>query len=180
MVLKPAGGKFLVRYAPVASDAAAKLGLSLATLRRWKREQRDVVGAYLNAAIVNRVIFMKQPTGHEYFGPGGEEFVCVLNKAFYGLRQTGHLWHEVFSDGLKELGLKPLPVMNLCLLGSKRPHNTRVPFIVRQVCSRRKVIVAISVYNCHRTVSSALLSIREVIAKLILYSEKISIISFCM
>ena len=112
VVLKSAGEKYLVRYAPVASDAAAKLVLSLAALRRWKREQRDVVGAYLNAAIDNCVIFMKQPTGHGFFGPGGEEFVCVLNQnqALYGLRQAGHLWHEGFSEDLKELGLKPLPV----------------------------------------------------------------------
>ena len=67
VVIKPAGGKHLVRYTPVTSDAAAKLVISLAALRCWKREQWDIVDAYLNAAIDNGAIFMKQPTGHEFF-----------------------------------------------------------------------------------------------------------------
>ena len=70
--------------------------------------------------------------------------------------------------------------MNLCLFRSNCPRNARVPFIVRQVSGRRKVIVAISVYNCHLTLSSSLLNILEVVAKLIVYSEKISIIFFRM
>ena len=97
------------RYAPVVSDASAKLFITMAAIRNWKREQWDVIGAYLNAAIDNRIIFMKQPTGHEQFGPKGEDLACVLNQALYGLRQAGHLWHELFKDDLSSLGLLPIP-----------------------------------------------------------------------
>lgn len=47
------------RYSPVVSDAAAKWFLSLAAIRGFEIDQWDVVGAYLNAAVDNRVIFMK-------------------------------------------------------------------------------------------------------------------------
>ncbi|OKO98596.1 Retrovirus-related Pol polyprotein from transposon TNT 1-94 [Penicillium subrubescens] len=96
------------RYAPVASDAAAKLFLSMAAISGYRVWQWDVVAAYLNAALDNRAIFMKQPTGHEYYSPDGTDFVCLLNQALYGLRQAGYLWHEVCTKDLDELGLEPL------------------------------------------------------------------------
>ncbi|EPS31296.1 hypothetical protein PDE_06251 [Penicillium oxalicum 114-2] len=61
------------RYALVVLDVSAKLFITMAAIRNWKKEQWDVIGAYLNAAIDNRIIFMKQPTGHEQFGLKGED-----------------------------------------------------------------------------------------------------------
>ncbi|KAI2787042.1 hypothetical protein POX_f07397 [Penicillium oxalicum] len=58
------------RYAPVVSDASANCLLPW-RYPQLEKEQWDVIGAYLNAAIDNRIIFMKQPTGHEQFGPKG-------------------------------------------------------------------------------------------------------------
>ena len=86
VVIKPAGGKYLVRYTPVTSDAAAKLVISLAALRCWKREQWDIVDAYLNAAIDNGAIFMKQPTGHEFFWPWRRR-ICMHSQS-----ESGTLW----------------------------------------------------------------------------------------
>jgi reverse transcriptase-like protein len=102
------------RYSPVVADASAKLFLTLAALRKWKIRQWDIVSAYLNAAIDDRAIFMRQPTGHEFHGPDGVEYVCIVNQALYGLRQAGHLWHDVFTQDLSELGLKPFD-SDLCV-----------------------------------------------------------------
>ncbi|OKP11153.1 Retrovirus-related Pol polyprotein from transposon TNT 1-94, partial [Penicillium subrubescens] len=52
---------------------------------------------------------MKQPTGHEYQSPDGVEYVALLQQALYGLRQAGHLWHNVFDEDLKDIGLTLLP-----------------------------------------------------------------------
>jgi hypothetical protein len=67
------------------------------------------MGAYLNAILDNRVIFMKQPTSHEYQSPDGVEHITLILKALYGLRQAGHLWHNLFDKDLKEISLTPLP-----------------------------------------------------------------------
>lgn len=66
------------------------------------------MGKYLNSALDDTVIFMKEPTGQEYHDPDHAEYVCLLDHALYGLRQAGHLWHEVFTNDLKDIGLHPL------------------------------------------------------------------------
>jgi hypothetical protein len=65
--------------------------LTLRAIRKWSVDQWDIIGAYLNAVLDNRVIFMKQPTSHEYQSPDSVEHVALILKALYGLRQAGHL-----------------------------------------------------------------------------------------
>ena len=70
--------------------------------------EADYTTAYLNAR-VDTDIYMKQPPGFPavdsdgspLLGPNGEELVCKLNKAIYGLVQSGLMWEEEHHSTLK-------------------------------------------------------------------------------
>lgn len=91
-------------YAPVATDRAVKLFLCLIAKRRLKVKQFDVVAAYLDAPIDDRVVYMKQPTG---FGVPGK--VWLLLQALYGLKQSAFLWYDCFTEALEALSFSALP-----------------------------------------------------------------------
>ena len=73
--------------------------------------EADYSTAYLNA-LLDAVVYMKQPpgffaldeNGHELRGPEGEEMVCKVNKAIYGLVQSGLMWEDEHHTGLKDRG----------------------------------------------------------------------------
>lgn len=88
---------------PVATNQAVKLFLCLMAAKDLKMRQFDVVTAYLNAALKDSKVFMKQPTGFEV--PG---MICLILQAFYGLRQAANLWHECFTAALLQIRFKPL------------------------------------------------------------------------
>jgi hypothetical protein len=92
-------------YSPVATEASIKILFSYITIHDLKWKQFDMVTAYLNAAIKNRSIYMRQPTGFEQ----GENLVCQLLQAIYGLRDSAFFWYETFVKELKKRGFKALP-----------------------------------------------------------------------
>ena len=69
----------------------------------------DYKTAYLNAKL-DVDVYMKQPKGYEAVdengdiltGPNGEELVCKLIRAIYGLLQSGLMWEEEHHDTLRE------------------------------------------------------------------------------
>ncbi|OQD64944.1 hypothetical protein PENDEC_c109G01477, partial [Penicillium decumbens] len=98
------GYDFDESYAPVATDRAVKLYLCMIAKWRLKVKQFDMIAAYLNAAIDDRVVYMKQPTGF-----GDQNKVWLLVQALYGLKQAAFLWYDCFTEALAGLGFKPLP-----------------------------------------------------------------------
>eukprot|EP00644_Phytophthora_capsici_P018114 jgi/Phyca11/114063/e_gw1.25.92.1 len=67
-------------------------------------EQLDADTAFLNSDLEDRV-YMEVPDGVG----NGEDLVCLLNKAIYGLKQAASAWnktiHHVFlRDGFKSCG----------------------------------------------------------------------------
>lgn len=69
-----------------------------------KVKQFDIIATYLNAAINDRVVYIKQPTGF-----GNQDKVWLLVQALYGLKQAVFLWYNYFTEALADLGFKPLP-----------------------------------------------------------------------
>ena len=92
-------------YSPVATEASIKILFSYIAIHDLKWKQFDMVTAYLNAAIKNRSIYMRQPTGFEQ----GENLVCQLLQAIYGLRDSAFFWYETFVAELKKRGFEALP-----------------------------------------------------------------------
>ncbi|KAJ5752248.1 hypothetical protein N7520_009165 [Penicillium odoratum] len=90
-------------YAPVANDQSVKILYAVAAREGWSIRQFDMVAAYLNAAIDDRIVYMRMPTGFDRKG-----YVSLIKRALYGLRQAAHLWFHKFKDILEGMGFRGL------------------------------------------------------------------------
>jgi hypothetical protein len=100
------GIDFYDSSAPVPSDAAVRMFLTMVAILHKSCRQVDVVTAYLHAALKQHKIYMRQPPGFE--SPAGDGEVWLLLMALYGLRQAGHLWFKEIRKKLMDMGFKPL------------------------------------------------------------------------
>jgi hypothetical protein len=90
-------------FAPVACLEAIRILLSFSVAKRFKLYQMDVMRAFLNGFLEEKV-YVRQPPGFESF-----EFphkVYRLRKALYGLKQAPHAWYGrlrgfLFSKGIE-------------------------------------------------------------------------------
>jgi hypothetical protein len=95
------GVDFHETYAPVAKLTTNRIILALAARNNWEVHQIDIKNAYLNTDLEENV-YMRQPPGFEI--PGRETDVCLLQKALYGLRQSGNRWYDRLSSTFIGLG----------------------------------------------------------------------------
>lgn len=63
-------------------------------------EQIDVVTAFLNA-FLKEIIYVEQPKGYEK-----GDYVCLLHRALYGLKQSPREWYYILRDFLVSKGFK--------------------------------------------------------------------------
>ncbi|GKF26229.1 retrovirus-related pol polyprotein from transposon TNT 1-94, partial [Tanacetum coccineum] len=81
----------------VARMEAIRIFLVFAIYMNFKVYQIDVKSAFLNGKLKEEV-YVKQPPGFEsseFF-----DYVCKLNKAFYGIKQAPRVWYETLSTFL--------------------------------------------------------------------------------
>ena len=71
----------------------------------WHVRQLDVDTAYLNAKLDNE-LYITQPKGFEVQGQQGEQLVCRLAKAIYGLKQAGLAWYNHLTRLLQNMDFK--------------------------------------------------------------------------
>ncbi len=57
----------------------------------------DVKEAYLNG-ILKEQVYMKQPDSYN----DGTELVCLLQKTFYGLKQSGQEWNKELNKQMRK------------------------------------------------------------------------------
>lgn len=123
-----AGIDFYDTFAPVARLSSLRLLMSLAAKFNLNVSQLDVTTAYLNG-IIDTDIFMETP---KFLNEMLERIVqeesdvklvkqartmlddlqdcnkvCKLQKAIYGLRQSGRQWHIELDKNLRNIGLAP-------------------------------------------------------------------------
>ncbi|KAG8483654.1 hypothetical protein CXB51_023307 [Gossypium anomalum] len=104
-----AGFDFRDTFSPVVRAATIRVVLALAVIKGWSLRQIDVNNAFLNGDLTEE-IYMAQPPGFEKQGSNGQQLVCKLNKALYGLRQAPRAWF---------ITLKQYLVTNLGFTASK-------------------------------------------------------------
>lgn len=68
-------------------------------MQKWALRQVDINNAFLNGELTEE-IYMEQPPGFEVSGAGGQQLVCKLNKALYGLRQAPRVWFHTLKKYL--------------------------------------------------------------------------------
>ena len=87
------GSEYMFKYSSTAGLDTFRLFFAHAAQQGWVVHEADYSTAYLNAPI-DTFILMEQPKGFEEKGPDGEEMVCLLQRAIYGLPQSGRLWQS--------------------------------------------------------------------------------------
>ncbi len=88
-------------FSPVARFESVRYLLAHAALEDWEVHTMDVTTAFLNGDLEEE-IYMEQPPGWEV--PGKEDWVCLLKKAIYGLKQASRQWNIKFHKTLLDLG----------------------------------------------------------------------------
>ncbi|XP_072089086.1 uncharacterized mitochondrial protein AtMg00810-like [Arachis hypogaea] len=66
------------------------------------RYKFDFDNAFLNGTL-NETVYIMQPPG---YSTKGEQLVCKLNKAIYGLKQALRAWYKKLSTTLRQFGFK--------------------------------------------------------------------------
>jgi len=95
------GVDFNETFSPVVKPATVRTVLSLALSRNWSVHQLDVKNAFLHGTLTETV-YCSQPSGFE--DSAHPDFVCRLNKSFYGLKQDPRAWYSRFAAFLVSLG----------------------------------------------------------------------------
>ena len=90
-------------FSPVARFESVRYLLAHAALEDWEIESMDVKTAFLNGDL-DEEIYMEQPEG--WVVPGKEDWVCLLKKAIYGLKQASRQWNAKIHKTLLDLGFK--------------------------------------------------------------------------
>lgn len=81
------------------------LSVSNTSTRRWKIRQFNIVTAFLNGDMKDRV-YAKQPTGFEHPTQPGR--VWLLIKSLYGTKQAARRWQQHFGATASEFKLLPV------------------------------------------------------------------------
>ncbi|KAK1413456.1 hypothetical protein QVD17_35229 [Tagetes erecta] len=85
-------------FSPVAKLATIRVILALATSNRWELSQMDVKNAFLYGDL-DHTIYMEQPRGFESLDH--PSYVCKLQKAIYGLKQSSRAWFGKIGEFLQ-------------------------------------------------------------------------------
>lgn len=102
------GETFEEVFSPVVNFGIIRFFFALlVSLNKWTHLQCDVKCAYLYAPLKENIL-MKQPPGFEK----GTNMVCKLEKAIYGLHQSGREWFFEIHRILGELGFRKLSWCN--------------------------------------------------------------------
>ena len=99
------GVEYMFKYSSTAGLDTFRLFFAQAAYLGWPVYEADYSTAYLNAQLDTHIL-MKQPQGFEETGPDGEEMVCLLQRAIYGLPQSGRLWQATHTQALLNHGFE--------------------------------------------------------------------------
>jgi histone deacetylase 1/2 len=88
----------------VVKSVTVRLVFAIAVSRGWSMCQLDIRNSFLHGDLTETA-YMKQPPGFEDRRYPG--YVCKLNKAIYGLKQSPRAWYSRLSDRLQQLGFTP-------------------------------------------------------------------------
>lgn len=89
-------GSDVPAYANTLSWPALRLAFDIAGKRRDRCYSADYITAFLNSRLPpdHPAVYARQVRGAEKFGPNGEELVCKMLKALYGLKTAARLWEQ--------------------------------------------------------------------------------------
>jgi transposase InsO family protein len=96
------GDDFLETFSPTIRAESLRILLALGTYEDLEIRQIDVVSAYPRSKL-HATVYMKPPKALKC----PKDAVLLLNRALYGLKQSGREWYIEACRGLKSLGFSP-------------------------------------------------------------------------
>ena len=88
-------------FSVVVKPATIWTVLSLSLSKAWPIHQLDVKNAFLHGEL-QETIYMQQPLG--YRDRTHLDYVCLLSKSLYGLKQATRAWYKRFADYVLSIG----------------------------------------------------------------------------
>ncbi|KAH9697399.1 hypothetical protein KPL71_023589 [Citrus sinensis] len=82
-------------FSPVVKHSSIRILLAMVALFDLELEQMDVKTAFLHGNLEEKIL-MSQPEGFEE--QGHEEYVCLLKRSLYGLKQSPRQWYRRFDQ----------------------------------------------------------------------------------
>ena len=97
------GVDFTDVFSPVVKHSSIRALLGIVALHDFELEQMDVKTAFLNGEL-EEDIYMQQPEGFTVLGK--EDYVSLLKKSLYGLKQSPRQWYKRFDLFMTTHGFK--------------------------------------------------------------------------
>nr|GEX04112.1 ribonuclease H-like domain-containing protein [Tanacetum cinerariifolium] len=91
-------------FSPVVKPGTIRTVLSLAISQQWPVHQLDVKNAFLHDDLAETV-YMHQPSS--FRDPEHLNYVCLLQRPLYGLKQTPRAWFQRFAAYITTVGFTP-------------------------------------------------------------------------
>ena len=101
------GIDFNETFASVVKPISYKILFALAAANDWDFEQMDVKTAFLYG-LIEKEVYVKQPTGWERIGLNGETLFYKLRKGLYSLKQLPRLWYNRFLEFMSKQGFRAI------------------------------------------------------------------------
>jgi histone deacetylase 1/2 len=119
-----AGVDFDQTFSPIVKLATIRMVLTLA---EWPIHQLDVSNAFLHDELM-KTVYCQQPTG--FVNNEHPDYVCLLYKSMYGLRQAPRVWYQKFRTHVRSLSFVTTgPDMSLFVLR----HSTDIIWLLLYV-----------------------------------------------
>ncbi|KAH9668944.1 hypothetical protein KPL70_021590 [Citrus sinensis] len=95
------GVDFNEMFSPIVKHSSIRILLAMVALLDLELEQMDVKTPFLHGNLEEQIL-MAQPEGFEC--KGKEDYVCLLHKSLYGLKQSPRQWYRRFNNFMVSKG----------------------------------------------------------------------------
>ena len=101
------GKDYTSTTSPMACKESWHILLHIAAVNNWDAQQIDVKTAFLYGLLPDHEIqYMEQPAGFEE--EGKNDYVWVLQRGLYGMKQSGRIWNQTMNDAMLSWGFTRL------------------------------------------------------------------------
>nr|GEU58107.1 ribonuclease H-like domain-containing protein [Tanacetum cinerariifolium] len=117
-------------FSPVVKPAIIQTVLSLVVSREWPIHQLDVKNAFLHGHLTETV-YMHQPRG--FTDSAHSDYVCLMQKSLYGLKQASRSWFQRFSSYAIRAGFYHSKIDSSLFIFHKGPDTTYLLLYVNDI-----------------------------------------------
>ena len=131
-------------YSPTIPLAILRLVLAICTARNIPIHSMDAITAFLNAQ-VDRTIYMEQLVGFEDARLPKKDYVYLLQKSLYGLKQSPLLWFKTVGDAFTAMGFRSLDNCPCLFIKhcANQSANDDFPSRIEDIADWEKVVIVL-------------------------------------